>query len=99
MLVVWFLYEEKTGIWFSFHLEHKEQIDKAEEKELLQKEKEELERKEHEESKLKESKAEDNTEIIGEPEKNDIYDKVGLLDDSISTGYTYLSLDWHLKIK
>ncbi|KAL2457413.1 Glucosidase 2 subunit beta [Abeliophyllum distichum] len=62
--------------------ERKEHIEKAEEKERLQKEKEELERKEDEEVKLKESKAEENAESIGEPEKNDIYDKIGLLDDS-----------------
>ncbi|KAL2557108.1 Glucosidase 2 subunit beta [Forsythia ovata] len=62
--------------------ERKEHIEKAEEKERLQKEKEVLERKEDEEVKLKESKAEENAESIGEPEKNDIYDKIGLLDDS-----------------
>ncbi|CAI9768670.1 unnamed protein product [Fraxinus pennsylvanica] len=66
--------------------EHKELIDKSEEKELLQKEKEELERKEHEEAKLKESKAEENTESIGEPEKNDIYDKDALEDNHKSVG-------------
>ncbi|XP_022872940.1 glucosidase 2 subunit beta-like [Olea europaea var. sylvestris] len=62
--------------------ERKEQIEKAEEKERLRKEKEELERKEDEESKLKQSKTEENAGSIGEPEKNDIHDKIGLLDDS-----------------
>lgn len=65
---------------FSFaylHQEHKEQIEKAEEEERLQREKEENERKENkaEEVKDKETKAEDI-----EPMQNDIHDNLGTVD-------------------
>lgn len=58
--------------------EHKEQIEKALEKERIQKEKEEKQKKEAEESKLKEQKGEDK---VDEPVKSDD-DKAELLDNS-----------------
>lgn len=61
---------------------HKEQIEKAEEKERLRKEKEEKERKEVEESKLEETKTQEKSENHEEALKDDIDEKIGLLDNS-----------------
>lgn len=61
--------------------DHKEQIEKVEEKERLQKEKEEMERKEAEEASQKEQKAVEEAETSeGQPENNDAQDRIGLLD-------------------
>lgn len=61
---------------------HKEQIEKAEEKERLQKEKEEKERKEVEESNQEEIKTQEKSENHEEALKDDIHEKIGLLDNS-----------------
>lgn len=81
---------------FTFNAERKEEIEKAEEKERLQKEKEEKERKEAEEKTNKEeNKAEqegnpdniaavENTDSEEKPTDSMHDDEIGLLEDSSS---------------
>ena len=66
------------------HIEHKEQIEKAEEKERLQKEKEETEKKEAEEAQREKSKSMEEVPSQGQPMESENHDKIGLLENSPS---------------
>lgn len=68
-----------------FHVDRKEQIEKAEEKERLQKEEEEKKRKEAEEEAKEKSKVEmganqEKTEVTKQVGSKDEHDDIGLLD-------------------
>ncbi|XP_016464222.1 glucosidase 2 subunit beta [Nicotiana tabacum] len=64
--------------------ERKEQIEKAEEEERVKREKEKKDQKESEDAKVETTKSEEKAEVQEDAVKNDVHDKIGLLNGSPS---------------